>query len=129
MSLPGPEDFARRFAAAFSARDAVAIGALCTEGAGALTLTGGWADDRTGVQALWAADLAGPLAGTRLVTGKMRLVPVAEGAVMLHQRFVLSGVTDANGGDLGRLGVMLCALLLRQDADWKAQSLMIAPLA
>lgn len=128
MTSPGPEDFPRRFAAAFSACDGAAIAALCTQDVSALTLTGAWVEGRAEVEATWTADLDGPLAGARLVTGRTRLDPVAEGAVMLHQRFVLCGATDAGGADLGRLGVILAALLLREGAEWKAQSLILAPL-
>lgn len=124
-----PEDFVRRFATAFAGRDAEAVAGLCTEDAAALSLSGAWAEGRAEIAAIWAADLAGPLRGTRLVTARARLAPVAGDAAMLHQRFVLSGLTDGAGADFGRMGVMLSALLRQTDEGWLAQSLVVAPLA
>lgn len=129
MATAGPDDFARRLAAAFSSRDGGAIAALCTGDAAALTLSGAWAEGPAEIAAAWATDLAGPLAGSRLVTGKGRLMPITAQAAQLHQRFVLSGLTDGAGAELGRVGVILSALLVAAEGEWLARSLVIAPLS
>jgi ketosteroid isomerase-like protein len=129
VALPAPEEFVPRFGAAFAARDAAAIARLCTDEAGGLSLTGGWAEGRAELERLWAADFAGALAQARLVTGKGRLQHLAEAVVLVQQRFVLSGITDAGGRDAGRLGAMLSAVLTQGAAGWSVQSLMLAPLA
>jgi ketosteroid isomerase-like protein len=129
VALPAPEDFVPRFGAAYAARDAAAMARLCAEDAGGLSLTGGWADGRVELERLWAADFAGALAQSRLVTGKGRLQHLAGAVVLVQQRFVLSGITDAAGRDAGRLGVMLSAVLTKGDRGWCGQSLILAPLA
>ena len=129
MALPLPEDFVPRFGAAYAARDAAAVASLCAHEAGGLSLTGGWAEGRSELERLWAADFAGALAQTRLVTGKGRLQRLAGGVTLVQQRFVLSGIIDAEGRDAGRLGAMLSAVLTEGDGGWSAQSLILAPLA
>jgi ketosteroid isomerase-like protein len=128
VALPAPEDFVPRFGAAYAARDAAAMARLCAEDAGGLSLTGGWADGRVELERLWAADFAGALAQSRLVTGKGRLQRLAGGVALAQQRFVLSGITDAEGRDAGRLGAMLSAVLTEGNLGWSAQSLILAPL-
>lgn len=129
MYLPSPEDFVPRFGAAYAARDTAAIALLCAEGASGLSLTGGWAEGRAELERLWAADFAGALAQTRLVTGKGRLQRLPGGVVLVQQRFVLSGIMDAEGREAGRLGAMLSAVLTEGEQGWSAQSLILAPLA
>lgn len=118
-----------RFGAAYAARDAAAIAGLCTEDASGLSLTGGWAEGRAEMERLWAADFAGALSHSRLVTGKGRLQWLAGRVALVQQRFVLSGISDAEGRDAGRLGAMLSAVLTEGDDGWSAQSLILAPLA
>jgi uncharacterized protein (TIGR02246 family) len=129
VNLSAPEDFVPRMGAAYAARDAAAIARLCAEDAGGLTLTGGWAEGRAELERLWAAEFAGALAQSRLVTGKGRLQRLAGGVALVQQRFVLSGITDAEGRDAGRLGAMLSAVLTQRDDGWCAQSLILTPLA
>lgn len=126
---PQPEDFVPCFGLAYAARDAAAIAGLCAPDAAGLSLTGGWAEGRAELERLWAAEFAGALAQSRLVTGKGRLQRLAGGVVLVQQRFVLSGITDVTGRDAGRLGMMLSAVLTDGGAGWSAQSLMVAALA
>ena len=129
VALPAPEDFVPRFGAAYAARDAAALARLCADEVGGLSLTGGWAEGRAELERLWAADFAGALAQSRLVTGKGRLQRLAGGVALVQQRFVLSGITDAEGRDAGRLGAMLSVVLAEGAGGWLAQSLILAPLA
>ncbi len=45
------------------------------------------------------------------------------GAAVLHQRFVLSGLIDEQGNDLGRIGALLFAVLVAKPDGWRAVSL------
>ena len=107
-----PDDFSRSFVVAWGARDAAAIAALCAEDAEMLTITGLWCEGRARIEDVLRAELDGAFTQSRLVTGKGRLRPLGPGAAVLTQRFVLSGIVDAEGRDAGRVGVMLSAVLL-----------------
>jgi uncharacterized protein (TIGR02246 family) len=117
------EDFTRAFAARWSARDAAGLAALLAEDADVLSLTGGWAEGRRAIEALFTAELTGAFSQSRLVTGKTRLRPLGPGASVLHQRFVLSGLVDESGRDVGRVGAMLIAVLVAKAGGWQAVSL------
>ncbi|MDZ4095607.1 MAG: SgcJ/EcaC family oxidoreductase [Paracoccaceae bacterium] len=116
------EDFARAFAAYWGARDAKALAELAAEDAEMLCLTGAWCEGRKAIIATLTAELAGTFSRSRLVTGKTRLRPIGPGAAVLHQRFVLSGLIDAEGRDMGRIGAILIAVLLARAEGWQAVS-------
>ncbi len=128
MPVATPEDFPRAFATAFAAQDAAAVAELIAEDAEVLTLTGQWAEGRSAVQAALAAELSGAFAQTRLVSGKAKLRPLGPGAVILHQRYVLSGVVDAQGNELPRIGAMLTAVLAARADGWQALTITFAAL-
>ena len=128
MTLRSAEEFPRRFAALWAARDAAGIAELTDENAEFLSLTGGWAEGRQAIEALLRDELAGSFSRSRLVTGKTRLRPLGPGASVLHQRFVLSGLVDADGRDLGRLAAMLTAVLTARNNGWQAVSLQFTAL-
>lgn len=117
-----PEAFIRAFGAAWGARDVDALTGLMTEDADFLGLTGGLAEGRKATRALLEAELAGTFARSRLVTGKTRLRGLGDGAVVVHQRFVLSGLIDAGGQDMGRIGAVLIAVLVTDGQGWQAVS-------
>jgi len=128
MTLESAEDFPRTFARLWGARDAAGLAALMAEDAGVLSLTGGWAEGRRAIQDLLRDELAGSFSRSRLVTGKTRLRPLGPGAAVLHQRFVLSGLIDAEGNDMGRLAAMLTAVLTARNDGWQAVSLQFSAL-
>ncbi|MFT4152073.1 MAG: DUF4440 domain-containing protein [Paracoccaceae bacterium] len=127
--IDSPEQFPRIFAGAFGAQDATAIAALLMPQAGSLTLTGRWSDTAEAAEAAFAADFAGPLARARLVTGRVALIPLGPGAAVLHQRYVVTGATDAQGTELPRIGAILSATLTATPEGWRALSACLAPLA
>jgi hypothetical protein len=43
-------------------------------------------------------------------------------AFVLHQRFVLSGLVDVAGQDMGRIGAVLIAVLTPTPEGWQAVS-------
>jgi len=118
-----PDSFAKVFGAAFLAQDARAMAGVLSPDACVVSLTGGVAESAAEAEALFAAEFAGTLARARLVTGKSRLVPIGPGGAVLHQRFVVIGVTDEAGQELPRLGAMLTAVLLARAEGWRAVSL------
>ena len=117
------EEFPRAFASSWGARDAAGLAALLAEDAVVLSLTGGWAEGRRAIEALFAGELAGAFSQSRLVTGKISLRPLGPGAAVLHQRFVLSGMVDETGRDAGRVGAMLIAVVVAKPLGWHAISL------
>jgi uncharacterized protein (TIGR02246 family) len=118
-----PDDFPRSFVQGWGARDAAALAVLCADDAEMLTITGLWCEGRARIEEVLAAELAGAFVQSRLVTGKGRLRPLGPGAVVLTQRFVLSGVLDEAGRDSGRIGAMLSAVLLARAEGWQAATL------
>lgn len=121
--IPTPEDFPRQFTSLWSARDAAGLAALLTEDADFLSLTGRWCEGRKGIETTLTAEFAGAFARARLVTGKGKFRPLGPGAAVLHQRFVLSGLIGDQGQDMGRIGALMVAVLIAQDAGWQALSL------
>jgi uncharacterized protein (TIGR02246 family) len=123
MTTATAEDFPRVFASAWGARDAASLAALLAEDGDMLSLTGGWAEGRRAVEALFRDELAGAFRQSRLVTGKTRLRPIGPGAAVLQQRFVLSGLVDAQGRDMGRTGAILIGTLVARAGGWQAMTL------
>jgi uncharacterized protein (TIGR02246 family) len=123
MTPATAEEFPRAFAVACGTRDAAGLAGLLAEDADVLSLTGGVATGRRAIEALFAGELTGAFAQARLVTGKMRLRALGPGAAVLHQRFVLSGIVDAQGRDAGRVGALLVAVLVARAGGWQAVSL------
>lgn len=121
--IAAPEDFARAFAALWGARDADGLAALAVEDGDMLTLSGAACEGRAEIAGVLAAEFTGTFARSRLVTGKGRLRPLGPGAGVLHQRFVLSGLVDEQGRDMGRIGALLTAVLIATQEGWKAVSL------
>ena len=117
------EEFPRAFALAWGARDAAALAGLMAEDADFLSLTGGWAEGRRAIEALLSGEFSGAFSQSRLVTGKTKLRALGPGAAVLHQRFVLSGLVDEAGRDMGRTGAMLIAVLVARAGGWQATSL------
>ncbi|MFT7058164.1 MAG: hypothetical protein ACJASV_000664 [Pseudorhodobacter sp.] len=121
------EDFSRAFASVWTARDAFGLAGLMAEDAEMLSLTGGWAEGRKAIEVLLREEMAGTFSRSRLVTGKTRLRALGPGAAVLHQRFVLSGLIDTEGKDMGRVAAMLIAVLTKRNEGWQAVSLQFSP--
>ncbi|MBW6506757.1 MAG: SgcJ/EcaC family oxidoreductase [Rhodobacteraceae bacterium] len=119
MSLAAPADLPRAFAAAWAARDAAALAELFAEDADFVSLTGGAAEGRAAIADLFAAEFAGAFARARLVTGRLKLRPLGPHAAVVLQRFVLSGLTHADGSDAGRIGALFAATLSPTAQGWQ----------
>ena len=127
--IESPDQFPRAFAAAFGSQDAQGIADMLAPDAGMLTLTGRWADGADQAKLLLCDEFAGPLARARLVTGRAGLTPLGPGAAILHQRYVVTGATDAHGAEMPRIGAILTATLAATPEGWRALSLCLAPLS
>ena len=127
--LISPDDFSRAFVVAWGRRSAADLAALCAEDAEMLTITGLWCEGRDRIAEVLEAELAGAFSQSRLVTGKARLRPIGPGAAVLNQRFVLSGIVDAERRDAGRVAAMLSAVLLARADGWQATVLHFVALA
>ncbi|MFT3690250.1 YybH family protein [Paenirhodobacter sp.] len=117
--LAQPEDLPRAFAHTWGARDAVALAEMFTPDAEFLSLTGGIAEGREAIAELLAGELAGAFARARLVTGKTKVRPIGADVAVVSQRFVLSGIVNADGSDAGRIGALLCATMGRFGGGWQ----------
>ncbi|MBC7142795.1 MAG: SgcJ/EcaC family oxidoreductase [Rhodobacteraceae bacterium] len=118
MSLADPADFPRAFANGWAARDAKALAAFFAEDADFLTLTGHWAEGRKAIAATLAGELAGAFSRAKLVTGRTKTRPLAEGVAQVMQRYVLSGIVHPDGSDAGRVGAILSAVLVERPDGW-----------
>ena len=123
------DEFPRLFAAAFGAQDSGAIAALLADDAQVVSLTRAWAEGRMEAETLFAAEFAGIFRRARLVTGKLALRPIGPGAAVVHQRYVVTGAQDADGGDLPRFAALLGLVLLAKPDGWQALSLTFSALA
>ncbi|MCV2869719.1 nuclear transport factor 2 family protein [Defluviimonas sp. WL0002] len=122
MTLQDPADFPRAFSHAFSSRDLATITGLFTADADFLSLTGAWAEGHEAIEQVLSAELAGTLARVRLVSGRTKMRPVAPGVAQAMQRFVLSGLSNPDGSDAGRIGAVLSALLVQTHTGWRVVS-------
>lgn len=123
-----PAGFPRAFAAAWGKRDAGALAALMAGDGDLLSLTGGHAEGRAEIEALFQAELAGAFSQSRLVTGRLKLRALGDGAAVLVQRFVLSGLVDDAGRDMGRVGALMVATLADGPEGWQAVALQFTAL-
>jgi uncharacterized protein (TIGR02246 family) len=126
MMLAAPEDFPRAFANAFAARDAARLAGLFDADGDLLSPTGLWAEGREAIAEVFAAEWAGALARTKLVSGRLKLRPLGAGAAQIMQRLILSGITQADGRDSGRLAAVMTATLLQGPQGWQAVSAQFA---
>ena len=117
-----PADFPRAFAASFGAQDASAMADLFTEDGSFHGLTGHFATGRAAVEADLQAEFAGLSRMARLVTGKAKVRTLGADSAVLHQRFVVTGLRDATGAEMPRVGALLTAVLVATSTGWQAVS-------
>jgi uncharacterized protein (TIGR02246 family) len=123
---PTAEDFPRQFARLWTARDARGLAGLMSKDADFLSLTGLWCEGQSVIEKTLAAEFAGAFSRARMVTGRVKLRELGSGAVVLHQRFVLSGLIGDQGQDIGRLGALMIAVLLNVNGGWQAISVQLS---
>ncbi len=118
--MSDPADFPRAFAVAFGTQDAEGMAALFAEDGGFHALTGHWSEGRSQIAEGMRQEFAGLSRMARLVSGKLALRPMGPGAAILHQRFVVTGLRDATGTELPRVGALLTAVLAAKGEGWVA---------
>lgn len=118
-----PEDFPRHFSAAFASQDADALAAMFLPDATLQSLTGLWAESPEEIRDGFATEAAGIFRAARLVTGKGTLRDLGPHAMLLRQRYMISGAQDQSGAELPRFAAMLVAVMEKNDGAWLVQSL------
>ncbi len=113
-------DYPRTFAACFGSRDAAGMAALFTEDGSFHSLTGQFSAGTRAIEAVLQAEFAGVTRLARLVTGKASLRPLGPGFVVLHQRFVVTGLRDEAGAEIPRVAALLTAVLADGAPGWQA---------
>ena len=119
MSLSDPALFARAFTDAWAGRDAPAMAALFAEDADLLSLTGHWAEGRKAIGETLKGEMAGAFARAKLVTGRAKARKLTPVVAHVMQRYVLSGILNADGTDAGRVGAILSAVLVEGPRGWQ----------
>lgn len=119
--------FARSFAALWGRGEAAGLAELFQPDGECLTVGGTEAMGREAVAQALAGDLDGFLRGSRLVTGRTRVRNLT-GGLLLSQRYVMSGLVDADGQDLGRHGLAMSAVLQPSLEGLRALSVVLVPL-
>lgn len=112
--------FARAFAIGYSTGQAEALAALFAEDGSLHALTGQFLTGRKEIARGLAGEFAGLARAARLVTGRTGERAIGPGAVILHQRFVVSGLCNAQGAELPRIGALLTAVLAAREDGWQA---------
>lgn len=126
--MTDPTTFARQFAAAFGAQDSGAIAALFAPQGSLHSLTGRHLEGRAAIEQGLAEEFAGLSRMARLVTGRASHDSIGEVARILHQRFVVTGLRDAAGQDLPRMGALLTVVLVAGADGWQAHAATFAVL-
>ena len=124
-----PEEFTKAFAGAFGRHDAASIAELLAADAEVLTLTGASVTGTEAAEAAFAAEFSGTFAASRLVTGKLRLRELGAEAVIVTQKFVVSGARDEAKTELPRFGALLTAVLVADAEGWRAVNLIFSATA
>ncbi|GAB4384841.1 SgcJ/EcaC family oxidoreductase [Albidovulum sp.] len=127
MTIPDPEGFARSFSNAWATREARTVAALFAEDADFLSLTGAWAEGRKAITETLQGEFSGAFSRAKLVTGRTKLRSLPGGAAIVMQRYVLSGIVDAAGRDLGRVGAVLSAVLVAAGGGWAIVAAQFTP--
>ncbi len=118
--VAAPEDFPRAFANAFAARDDLRLAAMFAEDADLLSPTGVWAEGRAAIAEVMAQEWGSTLARTKLVSGRQKVRPLGPGVALVLQRLILSGVTQPDGRDGGRISAVLSTTLIAGPDGWLA---------
>ena len=120
--MSDPQSFARLFAQAFGTQDPAGLAALFSQDGSLHSLTGRHLEGRRGIEAGLAEEFAGLSRMARLVTGRTGQQNLGSDVIILHQRFVVTGLRDANGAEMPRVGALLTAVLAREGNAWLAKA-------
>ncbi|WP_435259664.1 SgcJ/EcaC family oxidoreductase [Thioclava sp. FR2] len=116
------QSFARLFAQAFGTQDAAGLAALFSEDGNLHSLTGRHLEGRRAIEAGLAEEFAGLSRMARLVTGRTGQQSLGSDVVILHKRYVVTGLRDANGAEMPRVGALLTVVLANEGEVWLAKT-------
>lgn len=117
-----PQTFARQFAQAFGSQDAAGLAALFSQDGCLHSLTGRHLEGQREIETGLAEEFAGLSRMARLVTGRAGQQSLGQDVVILHQRYVVTGLRDADGAEIPRVAALLTAVLARQADEWFAKT-------
>lgn len=120
--MTDPQQFPRLFAQSFGAQNHTGLAELFASDGSLHSLTGQHLEGRKAIEAGLAEEFAGLSRMARLVTGKTSQQVLGDQVVILHQRFVVTGLRDASGAELPRLGALLTAVLFLEAGLWLAKT-------
>lgn len=112
----------RQFASLYGSQDTIGLAGLFAPDATFQSLTGRFLEGRDQIAKGLEEEFLGVSRMARLVSGKASQRMLGPGAAILHQRLVVTGLRDANGSELPRIGAMLTAVVAAQADGWQILS-------
>ena len=120
MEVSAPEDLPHAFAAAWMARDARALAALCAEDADFVNVVGIWWQDRAAIERAHHYGLTTFFRDSVLRVGRVKLRMLGPDVAVVHARMRLSGQYAPDGSVTDDRQNMLIFVCARQAEGWRA---------
>jgi hypothetical protein len=124
------QEFVKNFIKLWGDKAPREIAALCAFDAHMLTVTGLWCEGRIEIEKALSSEMVGLFHQARIVLGRSHIRTLSSSAEVATQRLVVSGLVDAQGQDLGRVGAILTLVLSKSDeGHFQAVSVTFSPLS
>ena len=120
MGVATPSDLPHAFAAAWMARDAGALAALCAEDADFVNVVGIWWQDREAIRRAHNYGLTTFFRDSVLRVGRVKLRTLGDDFAVVHARMRLSGQFAPDGSVAGDRQNMLIFVCARDAEGWHA---------
>jgi uncharacterized protein (TIGR02246 family) len=120
VPTPTPEELVERFAAAWSAGDAPAIGALFADDADFVNVVGLWWRRRADIEQAHAYGFERIFAGSTMRLLETRVRRMSADVAVVHGRWELAGQRGPEGSPGGRRRGVLVLVARRTPAGWEA---------
>jgi uncharacterized protein (TIGR02246 family) len=120
LTVSDPADFPLAFAEAWHSRDGHRIGALFSEDADFVNVTGLWWRTRSDISKAHDYALKSFFADTILKPGAIRTRLLAHDHAVVHCRFHLTGQIAPDGSPAGDRSTILIFVLEQTDDGWRA---------
>ena len=120
MGVATPSDLPHAFAAAWMARDAEALAALCAPDADFVNVVGIWWQDREAIRRAHDYGLTTFFRDSTLRVGRMKVRQLGPDVAVVHARMRLSGQYAPDGSVAGDRQNMLIFVCARDAEGWYA---------
>ncbi|OSQ51776.1 SgcJ/EcaC family oxidoreductase [Marivita geojedonensis] len=120
MTVATPEDFPKAFADAWHSRDGHRIGALFSDDADFVNVTGLWWRNRTAISKAHDYALKSFFADSTLKPGVVTTRTLGPDHAVVHCRFHLSGQSAPDGSIAGDRSTILIFVLQKGPGGWQA---------